>query len=111
MTTILSSHDISPPTVDVVAEPGSDRLHVHVRGEIDIATHDDLSRLLEAVDLTPYDVVDVHLGELDFCDSHGVRQLVLFTDTARTHGCEVELHDASRQLARLLALVAPSAAA
>jgi anti-sigma B factor antagonist len=111
MTLQLPLTDLPPPTVDVAVEESSDVLTVRVRGEIDIATHEELSASLEALDLTPYAAVHLHLEGLDFCDSTGVRQLLSFADKARSEGRDVELHGAGRQLSRLLALVGPASAA
>jgi anti-anti-sigma factor len=111
MTLQLPLRDLPPPTVDVVAEEASGVLTVHVRGEVDIATHDDLSARLGALDLSPYAAVHLHLERLDFCDSTGVRQLLSFTERVSAEGRDVELRGAAPQLARLLALVGPASAA
>jgi anti-sigma B factor antagonist len=111
MTLQLSLRDLPPPAVDVAAEGSADVLLVRVRGEVDIATHEELSTRLNTLDLTPYAAVHLHLDGLDFCDSTGVRQLLSFAERARSEGRSVELQGAGRQLARLLALVGPPSAA
>lgn len=111
MTLQLTLRDLPPPTVDVVAEGSSEMLVVRVRGEVDIATHEHLSGRLDALDLTSYTAVRLHLEELEFCDSTGVRQLLSFAERTRSEGREVELRGPGPQLARLLSLVgSPSAA-
>jgi anti-anti-sigma factor len=97
--------------VDVLVESDSATLVVRLRGEIDIATHDELSARLNTLDLTAYDVVRLHLDELDFCDSTGVHELLSFVDRIRTAGAVVELEGARPQPARMLALVGASSAA
>jgi anti-anti-sigma factor len=111
MTLHLPLHDLPRPTVGVLAETGSDRLVVRVNGEIDIATHDELTTLMDALDVATYDVVELHLEDIEFCDSTGVRQLLAFAEKARAAGRTVELRGARPQLARMLALVAPASAA
>lgn len=99
------------PYVDVVVEPGSDRLDLHFHGEIDIATHAILARHLEALEMHRYTVVDLHLDRLGFCDSHGVVQILTFIDSARAAGCTVTLDGASPQVARMLTLLRTTPAA
>lgn len=106
-------------SVEVVVEQHEDRLAVHVRGEIDIASHDLLAQQLAALSLTgtptggptAVTTVELCLGGLHFCDSHGVRQLLAFADGARRTGLTVDLHDVRPQLARLIALIAAPTAA
>ncbi len=111
-TTVLSA-DVAAPArpVEVAVELRPPHLLVHVRGEVDIATHEGLADHLAAVDLSGAAAVDLCLDELDFCDSHGVRQLLAFTRDARSAGCTVTLTDVRPQLARLIALLDAAPAA
>ncbi len=104
-TTGPSAHATFARPVEVAVEQRPALVVVHVRGEVDIATHDRLAELLAAVDLSGATAVDLGLDELDFCDSYGVRQLLSFCQDARTAGCTVTLTDARPQLARLIALI------
>jgi anti-anti-sigma factor len=97
--------------VEVVVETRTDHLVVHVRGEVDIATHERLAEHLGSVDLSRVSAVDLRLAELDFCDSHGVRQLLAFADDARRAGRAVTLTETRPQLARLIALLDTATAA
>lgn len=110
-TTTTTSTISSVRPVEVTVERRPDQLLVHVRGEVDIATHERLAEHLAAVDLSGVPAVDLRLGELDFCDSHGVRQLLDFARDARGAGCTVTLTDARPQLARLIALLDTATAA
>lgn len=97
--------------VEVAVEQRLPHLLVHVRGEVDIATHERLAEHLADVDLSGVTAVDLRLDELDFCDSHGVRQLLAFAQDARSAGCTVTLTDARPQLARLITLLDAASAA
>lgn len=100
-----------PSPVEIVEARHDAHLRLDVRGEIDIATHDRLTDLLTAVDLADVTAVDLGLGAVEFCDSHGVRQLLDFAVHAESVGCTVTMHGARPQLVRLLALLDTSAAA
>lgn len=64
---------------------------LHVRGEVDMNTSDELRQvLIEAADKT-MDRVTVDLGDVEFMDSSGIATLVEGQQRLREHGGELVL--------------------
>jgi anti-sigma B factor antagonist len=74
-----------PAPFDVTVRDDGERVHIAVRGELDLATADELeSALLPLVRDGRHALLD--LGGLDFMDSTGVRVLVTAHLAAEEHG-------------------------
>ena len=74
---------------------------LEVRGELDISTVPELARrLAEAEGENPTRIV-IDLSELSFMDSTGLALIIRARQAAETHGRELRLRRASRQVLRL----------
>lgn len=83
-------------------------LCVHIRGELDLATHDRLTVALETLRLDVAPVLHLHLGRLDFCDSRGFTQIAGFTERVRRTGQAVSVDGAQASVRRLSGLLGRS---
>ena len=98
---------LPPPLVVESTESGAHELVVRVCGELDLLTHGVLRKGLDALPLDGIEVVRLHLAELVFCDSHGLRQLLTFVRTGRMAGQDVRIEEPSPILLKLMSLFAP----
>lgn len=94
---------------DGVADPLSmfvtrtdDRVVLHLRGELDMATAPALARCLGRLGQADPDTVVVDVSHLDFCDSSGLDVLVAYNRDAQEHGARLVLRSPSDAVRRLL---------
>lgn len=93
------------PGLAVLSTVRPNRLCVHIRGELDLATHDRLTAALETLDLESTSApLHLHLARLDFCDSRGFEEIVRFTERVRRTGREITVDGARASLRRLVDL-------
>ena len=83
------------------------RAVLHVRGELDVATADQLHRALAPVVADPaVTAVVVDLGRLEFCDVSGLRAVLEAAGRLEVRGAALRLRDPSPLVRRVLALLA-----
>jgi anti-anti-sigma regulatory factor len=58
---------------------GREAVHVHLSGDIDLASGQDLSRLMNSLDLLAYMTLDIDMSAVTLLDSDGIRPLVAAT--------------------------------
>lgn len=87
----------------IVIEQRAARAVVHVTGELDVVTSQDLRRCL--ADLLDEGAADleVELGEVPFCDSSGLGALVGAHRRLRDRGGQLEVSHPGPQVRKLLA--------
>ena len=99
---MLDGHD--PGVLDVRLEPDRERLVIVVRGELDIATADQMgAAVLDQFEIG-FDHVVVDLRELTFIDSAGIRTLWRAHQRAERDGTRLSLILGDGQVRRALAI-------
>ena len=98
-----------PPAIDVELDFQSTarkrELWVHLRGEADLANHEQLHRGLTRAELDRADEVHLVLDELTFCDLYAFRQLVGFAGEVRARGRQIFSHGACPTLKKIARLM------
>jgi anti-sigma B factor antagonist len=74
-----------PPPFEIDTSRPSGRLHVLPRGELDLATAPELEQALRGT-LERGEEAVLDMRELEFCDSSGIRAILLLTEAARSAG-------------------------
>ena len=96
--------DMPPLHFVVITTPTA--LWVHVGGEVDLANVDALHAKLTAIEFDGVPAVELDLHSLTFCDSHGARLLLRFTNLARLTGHRATIRGATPSTQKLLRLLA-----
>ena len=95
--------DMDPLTVTATSTQGV--VWIVVRGEVDLANHQQLRISLAAIDLSAASVVYLDLRLLGFCDSAGCAILIRFQRQAAAAGCDVRIHRARPVVRKVLSLL------
>lgn len=88
--------------MDARSEP--DRIVVHLKGELDLASSPIFERALEDPALADAPLVVLDLDDLKFVDSTGLRIILLAHESARGRGQEFAITQGSPQVQRLLSI-------
>lgn len=80
------------------------RAVLRVSGELDLATAPLLAARLGALVADGHPVVDVHVGDLHFCDVTGLNVLIDAAQVARGRDGVLTVHDPTASMRRLLAV-------
>jgi anti-anti-sigma factor len=75
----------------VTAAPARRVEHVALRGDLDLKGAPQAERALGVALSAPVDAVVVHLDEVEFIDSTGLRALVAAADAARRRGIDLRI--------------------
>ncbi len=97
----------APASFAIDAESRGADFWILLRGELDLATDDQLRVALSSLRLAPEGVIWLHLAELHFVDAASLRQLVDFTRHVRAAGRQVAvngIHGVVRRMTDLLGL-------
>ena len=95
---------LPPPLVVESSVSGGHELVVRVSGELDLLTHGTLRTGLDSLVLDDVHAIRIHLGDLTFCDSRGLRQLLTFVRAGRLAGRDVQIEESSPLVGKLLRL-------
>jgi anti-sigma B factor antagonist len=91
----------SMPSATVAVADTADALVLQIRGELDIASRDDIEPvIMVALAVTPAVVLDV--SEVDFCDSQGLAMLIACTQEAAAEGTTFTIANPRPQMRRLI---------
>jgi anti-anti-sigma factor len=96
--------EMDPISVAVFTNAGA--VWIQIRGELDVATCDDLQTALQAVDFDSADGVHLMLDQLTFCDTGGARILLLFEREARLSGRKTTINGANPMVRKILTMLA-----
>jgi len=88
----------------VDARSERDRIVLHLKGELDLASSPVLERALEDPALADAPLVVLDLDDLKFVDSTGLRIILLAHERARGRGQEFAITQGSPQVQRLLSI-------
>ena len=83
------------PTPDLRALGGENQITIELRGQVDMANHQQLQVALAAIDRAKVKTVRVNMSQLDFCDITGFRQILSFAAESRREGRRVIIAGAS----------------
>ena len=95
--------DTAPLTVTATSSQGV--VWIVVRGEVDLANHQQLRTTLAALELGRASLVYLDLRLLRFCDSKGCGILVRFQKQATAAGHDVRLHRARPIVRKIMSLL------
>jgi anti-anti-sigma factor len=90
---------------EIGVEERGDAVHLLIRGELDLATAPEFERRLAEVEATDAPAIVVHLDQVAFLDSTGLRALIAADARSRANGSRLRLTRGSPQVERLLQLV------
>jgi anti-anti-sigma factor len=96
--------DFQWPPLLIVLESAPDSTRMRCRGELDLATVDQLEREVRRVVASGCSVVALDLRDLSFFDCSGLRLLMRLKHDAATEGWTLSLRYGSGPVARLLEL-------
>jgi anti-anti-sigma factor len=103
---------VSASPLDFLAQPlrvettaRENALWVHLRGEADLANHEELESALTRVEVDRADAVHLVLTELTFCDLCAFRHLVAFAHRVRETGRELSAHGACPTIKKVAGLL------
>ena len=96
--------EVHPLSVAVSTNAGA--VWIQIRGELDLATCDDLQTALQAIDYDSADGVHLMLDQLTFCDTGGARILLLFDREARLSGRNTTINGADPLVRKILTMLA-----
>lgn len=80
-------------------------LELRLRGELDVATVDDLQDVLERASAEGYACIVVDLSGLEFIDSSGLEALAVGHKRQRANGGDVVLRNPNQRIRRVLEIV------
>ena len=95
---------MNPLSVAVTTNAGA--VWIQIRGELDLATCDDLQTALKAVDFDGADGVHLMLDQLTFCDVAGARILLQFERKARLSGRKTTINGTDPMVRKILTMLA-----
>lgn len=89
------------PTATISVAESDEGLVLHVRGELDLTSRDDIEPvIMVALAVTPAVIVD--LAELEFCDSQGLAMIIACMQQAAAGHTAFTLANPRPQVQRLL---------
>jgi anti-anti-sigma factor len=91
--------------LDIETTTNADGVWVHIRGETDMSTYEQLVAGLAAVHLDGAKVIHVDLSGLEFCDVRSLCHLLVFTSGVQRNGGEVVVHGASPMVLKMVNLL------
>lgn len=89
-------------TLDVTTSDGPDRVHVELRGELDLATAPKLEDELKSIEQAAPPLIVLDLRPLAFMDSSGLRALLAADARAREAGRRLVLIRGDERVQRVL---------
>lgn len=92
------------PQLEIDIEIVGTHRRVSVRGELDLATADQLATALSVLPCADKPVVLLDLAQLSFCDAHGLNTLLAAYHAHQAAGGALVVSRCSRPVARLLRL-------
>ncbi len=103
MNTSDTACDASP--LQIEATTSDHAIWITVRGEADIANHEQLQAALAAIDFDGTREVHLRLSDLTFCDVQALGHLVNFGSEVRRTGRDLAVHDANRLVQKVTRLI------
>jgi anti-sigma B factor antagonist len=85
----------------IATSTSDDEVRLYLRGELDMASADDLSRALEAVSAGSASIV-FDCGGLSYCDSYGVRAILLAARRCREESRLLRIEHATGRTRQIL---------
>lgn len=104
------ARDCEAPPIDIEVDVGTTTccdhaLWIRLRGEADLANHEQLQLGLARVRLDEADAVHLELTDLTFCDLYAFRHLVSFAIRVQDRGQEFSVHGACPTLKKIATLL------
>lgn len=93
------------PPLDITTTATDKAVWVHLRGEADLANHEQLRTTLTNVKLDGAAAVHLVLNDLTFCDLSAFRHLVAFAKRVRNAGRDLTAHGACPTIKKVAGLL------